>query len=136
MFFDIYPFELRTFLILRSKANKAKTIHRGIRHEISFTNSLARLSDPLLGQKFNSLERGNYKMFSIWISLHKGRKELRGSINRALFGVWQVEKGRGTKSGSRETPSGETREQGVREKARGQPCPRHSLPPARLGENS
>lgn len=107
-FFDIYPFELTTFPILRSKGNKAKTIHRGIRREISFTNSLVsmRLLDPLLGEKFNSLGRGKHKLFTTWIRLHKSRKESGGSVSRALFRAWQVEKGRGARSGSREMPSG------------------------------
>lgn len=115
-FFDSYPFELTTFLILRSIANKAKTIHRGIRHEISFTNSLVSMTllDLLLGEKFNSLERGKHKLFSTWISLHKSIKESGGiqSVSRALFRAWQVEKGRGARSGNREMPSGEAQGQG------------------------
>lgn len=105
-----------TFLILRSKANKAKTMHRGIRCEISFTNSLVsmRLLDPLLGEKFNYLERGKQKrkLFSIWISLHKSRKELGGRVDRALFKAWQMGKGRGAGSGSRDMPRGKVQGQG------------------------
>lgn len=70
------------------------------------------------------------------ISLHKSRKESRGCVHKALLGIWQVEKGRGTRPGSREMPSGEVQGQKRKEKARDQPCPCHHLPPARLGKNS
>lgn len=62
------------------------------------------LLGPLLGEKFNSLERGKPKLFSMWISLHKSRKESGGRVSRALFRVWQVEKGRGARAGHREMP--------------------------------
>lgn len=95
-----------------------------------------RLLDPFLGEKFNSLERGKHKLFSTWISLHKSRKESGGSVSRALFRAWQVEKGRGARSGSREMPNGDVQGQGEWVQARDQSCPHHNLPPARLGKNS
>ena len=60
-----------------------------------------------------SLERGEYSKFSMWISLHKSRKDSRSSINSALLGVWQVEKGGGMRPG--------------REMPRGQACLLHNL---------
>lgn len=77
-----------------------------------------------------------HKFCSIWISLHRSRKESRGSINRTLLGGLEVEKEGGTRPGSRKMSSGKFQGQEGQEKASDQLCPLHKLPPGRPGKNS